>query len=102
MQNYRDEALDILVRALIHIDSSEEAYAFLDDLCTVKELHDLSQRLETAILLSEGKNYQQIAEKAGTSTATISRVSRCLQYGDGGYRTVIEKLKNEGAINDNK
>ncbi len=92
MHGYRDESLENLVKAIINIDSEEECYAFLDDLCTIRELQDMAQRFETAVLLTNGMNYQQIAEKVGASTATISRVNRCLQYGEGGYKAVIEKI----------
>jgi len=94
MKNYRNESLEILVKALLSLETEEECYSLLDDLCTVKELQDLSQRFETAVLLSEGMNYLQIAEMAGTSSATISRVNRCLQYGSGGYARVINKMKD--------
>ena len=94
MQNFRNESLSHLAKALLALETEEECLALLDDLCTVKELQDMSQRFETAVLLSEGKNYIQIAEAAGTSSATISRVNRCLQYGSGGYAKAIQKLKD--------
>lgn len=96
--NLHSESVDRLVEALVKLDSPEACYHFLEDLCTVKELQDMAQRLETAILLSEGVSYQKIAAETGISSATISRVNKCLLYGDGGYRAAIAKLK-EGETN---
>ena len=70
-----------------------ECAHFLEDLCTIRELQDLSQRLEVAQMLREGKNYQVISQRTGASTATICRVSKCLNYGDGGYETVLRRLE---------
>ena len=77
------------------IQALENNNAYFEDLCTIKELQDMSQRLETAILLSEGASYQEITQRCSISTATIGRVSKCLNYGRGGYRSAIEKLKEE-------
>lgn len=90
---YRNEATDRLFEAILSLKTEEECAAFLEDLCTVKELHDMGQRLETAVLLSEGVSYQKISETVGISSATVSRVNRCLLYGDGGYREIINRLK---------
>ena len=95
MPNYRSESLDRLFRAIMTLENIEDCYMLFDDLCTVNELLDMAQRLDTAILLSEGKSYQTISQQVGVSTATIGRVSRCLNYGKGGYKAVIEKLKEE-------
>lgn len=86
---------DKLIQALVAIQTPEDCRAFLEDLCTIKELQDMVQRFDTAILLHSGKNYQQIAAQVGVSTATISRVSRCLQYGSGGYRKALALLEEE-------
>ncbi len=91
----RNESLDRLFQSFLNLESMEECYAYFEDLCTIKELSDMSQRLDTAILLSEGNSYQQILEQVDISTATIGRVSKCLNYGPGGYRTAIEKLKED-------
>lgn len=90
-----NESLDRLFQSFLNLESMEECYAYFEDLCTVKELSDMSQRLDTAILLSEGNSYQQILDQVDISTATIGRVSKCLNYGPGGYRTAIEKLKED-------
>lgn len=89
-----NESTDRLFDAILSLQSREECYAFFEDLCTVKELKDMAQRLDVAILLSEGASYQKIAEQVETSTATIGRVSRCLNYGAGGYRFMLERMKN--------
>ena len=94
---YRNEATDRLFEAILSLKTEEECAAFLEDLCTVRELHDMEQRLETAVMLSEGASYQKISEAVGISSATVSRVNRCLVYGDGGYRSVIKKLKEQQA-----
>ena len=83
----------MLFKAILSLKNEEEVRKFLEDVCTVKEIADMAQRLDAAILLDQGCNYQQIGETVGISTATISRVSRCLNYGPGGYRTVIARLK---------
>lgn len=92
---FRSEAVDRLFQTFLNLESLEECYAYFEDICTVKEILDMAQRLETAILLSEGNSYQKIMEKVEISTATIGRVSKCLNYGTGGYRMAIEKLKEE-------
>ena len=89
----RSEAMDKLFQSVLNLQSIDECYAYFEDLCTVKELQDMAQRLETAVLLSEGASYQEITQRVGISTATIGRVSKCLNYGKDGYRTAIEKLK---------
>lgn len=92
---FQSEAVDRLFQSFLNLETLEECYAYFEDICTVKEILDMAQRLETAILLSEGNSYQKIMEKVEISTATIGRVSKCLNYGTGGYRTAIEKLKEE-------
>ena len=77
--------------AVLSLKTSEECQAFFPDVCTIKELQDLTQRFQVAVLLNEGKNYQEISRQTSVSSATISRVNRCLLYGDGGYRTVLER-----------
>lgn len=86
---------DRLFRAILRLESVEECYDFFEDLCTVKEVLDMTQRLDAALLLKAGENYQSISDKVGLSTATISRVSRCVQYGSGGYRKAIQKIEEE-------
>ena len=83
---------DALFDAFLSLETREECYNFFEDLCTVKEISDMAQRLEAAKLLLGGSTYDQIVKKVEISTATISRINRCSQYGAGGYRDVIEKL----------
>lgn len=84
--------LSTLVKAVLCLKNENEAMSFLCDLCTIKELKEMSSRLEIASLLKNGFVYNDIAEKTGTSTTTISRVNRALVYGDGGYELVLERL----------
>ena len=77
------------------IENEDEMEAFLTDLCTIKELQDMAQRLSAAKMLKNGENYLNIASEIGISTATISRVSKALNYGTGGYDMVLEKLKED-------
>ncbi len=92
MQKLHCESVDRLFQTILNLQTIEECYAYFEDLCTIKEILDMSQRLDTAILLSEGLSYQKIAEQVSVSSATIGRVSKCLNYGSGGYKNAIEKL----------
>ena len=89
--------LDNLIKALVLIDNEEECKKLLDDICTIEELNKMAQRLEAAKLLLAGYTYEQVINEKAISSTTLSRVSRCIQYGDGGYKTIIEKMegKNE-------
>lgn len=89
------EAVDHLFKAVLTLNNVDECYNFFEDLCTVNELLSLSQRYEVAAMLKEHKTYQEIAEKTGASTATISRVNRSLNYGCDGYDMVFDRIKNE-------
>ena len=91
--NFRSESVDRLFEAVLNLNNREECYALFADLCTIKEIQDMAQRLDTAILLAQGASYQRITKEVGISTATIGRVSKCLNYGTGGYRTAIERLE---------
>ena len=89
----RNDTTDALFDAILSLESRDECYQFFEDLCTVKEISDMAQRLEAAKLLLNGNTYDQIVKTVEISTATISRINRCIQYGSGGYRTVIERLE---------
>ena len=91
----RTEEVDHLFEAILCLKNKEECYTFFEDVCTVNELLSLSQRYEVAKMLREKKTYLEIAEKTGASTATISRVNRCILYGDGGYSRILERIKGE-------
>lgn len=81
--------------AIISLSTEDECAAFFEDVCTIKEMEAITQRLSVALMLSQGEKYQDIESKTGASTATISRVNKCLNYGSGGYRTVIAKLRDK-------
>lgn len=95
MANWHTESTDQLCSALLKLETVEDCYEFLDDICTVKEVLDISQRLSVAILLSQKSSYAEINAKTGASAATISRVSKCWEYGSGGYRKIISRLNGE-------
>ncbi len=88
----RDEKLDYLFRGILSLESLEECYSFFEDLCTVSELQEMSRRMHAAKMLKDNYIYSEIAEQTGLSTATISRVNRCLKYGSDGYISVLERL----------
>lgn len=88
-----DKHIQQLYQAILQLKTMEEVYAFLDDVCTKKEVSDMAIRLEVARLLLEGKTYEQIEQQTTMSSATISRVNRCIQYGPKGYETVLDRLK---------
>ena len=91
----QNERTDVLVRALLSLNNEEEVYRVLEDLLTIREVGELSQRLEVAFMLRDKVTYSEIVEKTGVSTATIGRVNRCLNYGAGGYQLIFEKLSEE-------
>ena len=95
MAPFNTPSIDRLFAAILQLQNAEECQKFFEDVCTVKEVQDMAQRLNAAMLLDEGAGYQTISEQVGISTATISRVSRCLNYGAGGYRMTIDRLKEE-------
>ncbi|MBO8171713.1 MAG: hypothetical protein H0Z33_07480 [Bacillaceae bacterium] len=84
--------LDQLFEAILSLKDKDECYIFFDDLCTVNEVKSLAQRLEVARMLGEGYTYNQIETETGASTATISRVKRCLNYGNDGYQMVLNRI----------
>ena len=92
MQKLHCESVDRLFQSILNLQTLDECYAYFEDICTIKEIFDMSQRLDTAILLSQGLSYQKIAEQVEVSSATIGRVSKCLNYGSGGYQTAINRL----------
>ncbi len=90
--NFSSPSIDRFFESILNLRSVDECYKYFEDICTIKEIQNMAQRLDTAILISQGLNYQSIAEKADVSTATVVRVGRCLKYGSGGYKTAIERL----------
>lgn len=95
MQNWRTKSTETLCEAILSLKTKEECIAFLEDVCTIKEIQDISQRLTVAQMLSQGVSYTTICKETGASTATISRVSRCYEYGTGGYKNIIARLNKE-------
>lgn len=91
----KSKAADMLFEAILQLKTTEECYSFFEDLCTINEIHSMAQRLEVAQHLFEGDTYTAIGDKTGASTATISRINRCLNYGEGGYTTVLKRLKEK-------
>ena len=96
MPNIHSESIDRLFEVILNLKNTEDCYRFFEDVCTIKELTDMAQRLDAAFLLDKGANYQTVSQEVGISTATISRVSKCLKYGTG-YRQAIDKIKETEA-----
>lgn len=90
-----NERTDILAEAFLSLESREDCYRLFEDLFTIREIQDLTQRLEVAQLLQKKTTYTEIVERTGVSTATIGRVNRALNYGAGGYQRVLEKLNQK-------
>ena len=95
MVKLKSASIDRLFEAILGLETTEDCYKFFEDICTIKELQDMAQRLDVAFLLTEGINYQKISQEVNVSTATISRVSKCLNYSSGGYMAAIEKIKDK-------
>ena len=92
MSNIHSGNIENLFKAILLLENLDECSRFFEDICTIKELQDLSQRLQVAQMLKKGISYQDISKQTVASTTTISRVNRCLVYGGGGYSTILEKL----------
>lgn len=88
----QSEEMDSLFRAVLTLETQEDCYRFFEDLCTIGELQAMSQRFAVSRMLRRHETYQKIAVETGASTATISRVNRCLVYGSAGYRNALDKL----------
>ena len=84
--------LDMLFQAILELENIDECYKFFEDIATINELKAISQRIQVAKMLKDKKVYTEIAETTGASTATISRVNKCLNYGEGGYNIVLERM----------
>lgn len=92
---WRNEMTDQLFQAILLLENIDECYRFFEDVATINEIQELSQRLEVARMLNEGFIYEDIAQKTGASSATISRVKKCLHYGADGYQLILKKLKKK-------
>ena len=95
MNKLHTKEVDTLFEAILSLNSIEECYKFFEDACTIKEVLEIAQRLKAAQMLTDGVNYAVISKETGMSTATISRVNRCLEYGGGGYAMILERLSKK-------
>ena len=99
MEKWYTESVQKLFQAILTLKTEEECRCFFEDVCTVKEMQEIAQRLSVADMLSKKMVYNEIARATGASTATISRVNRCLSYGSGGYEMVLERLNQADTKN---
>ena len=88
---FRSESIDRLFQTILNLQNVDECYAYFEDLCTVKEILAMAQRLEVARMLANGESYQKVTDDTGVSSATVGRVKRCLDYGSGGYRMILDR-----------
>ena len=95
MEKFDIKSFDGLFNAVLKLKTVKDCQKFFEDVCTIKELQDISQRLEVAALLKEGNNYQEVSKITGASTATICRVNKCLNYGTGGYNLVLDNKEKK-------
>ncbi|MBQ9729719.1 MAG: helix-turn-helix domain-containing protein [Clostridia bacterium] len=95
MKQLQTEEVKALFEAILSLETVEECYSFFEDACTVKEILDVAQRLKAAKMLKEGESYATVCKETGMSSATVSRVNRCLEYGNGGYALVIDRACKE-------
>ncbi len=96
MSKLQNAETDALFRAVLSLETVEECYRFFEDVCTIKELQDLSQRFSVARMLTEGRVYSDVQRETGASTATISRVNKALHYGSDGYKLALLRLYGKG------
>lgn len=92
---FKRDDIDELFEAILTLETEEDCYRFFEDICTINEIHAIAQRLQVAKLLSEKRTYNEIEDATKASTATISRINKCLIYGADGYKTVLERMNSE-------
>ena len=92
---FKSRDIDQLFKAILSLENEEECYRFFEDICTVNEMHSIAQRLHVAELLYDKKTYSDIERETMASTATISRINKCLLYGADGYKIVLDRIKDE-------
>ena len=97
MHKLKKETVDKLFNAILTLKNVDECYSFFEDACTIQEIESIAQRFDVACNLCLGKSYADINKITGASTATICRVSKCINYGDGGYKLAIERLEDKNA-----
>ena len=98
MKSLHNHETDLLFEAILSLENVEDCYLFFEDICTIKELQAITQRFQVAVQLDAERNYLAVSEDTGASSATISRVNKCLLYGSGGYRTALDRLKEKGKL----
>jgi TrpR-related protein YerC/YecD len=91
----RSEEMDMLFEAILKLKTADECYMFFEDICTISELKSIAQRMKVAALLKEKHTCHDISVSTGASTATISRVNKCLQYGSGGYEMILKRMEGK-------
>ena len=91
-----EDDLNSLVEAILSLETPEECKAILEELCTIAEINSMSQRWSVARILRDGGTYTEAIEKTGASSTTVSRIKKCLDYGAGGYTTILERLEKQG------
>ncbi|MBS6041370.1 MAG: TrpR-like protein YerC/YecD [Clostridium baratii] len=96
----QSKEMDLFFDAILALENKQECYKFFEDVATITEIKALAQRIHVAKLLKNKKTYTEIAEITGASTATISRVNRCLNYGSDGYNIVLDRINTETVVND--
>lgn len=92
MSSWHTQEVDELFKAITKLESVEECYKFFEDACTINEILGMAQRLKAAKMLLGGANYNDISAATGMSSATISRVNKCIEYGNGGYKIVLDRM----------
>ncbi|MBR2521657.1 MAG: helix-turn-helix domain-containing protein [Coriobacteriales bacterium] len=95
MADIHSKEVDTLFKAILDLGSIDDCYMFFEDVCTIKEIQEIAQRLDVALMLDSGRSYQDISAATGVSAATISRVNKCLNYGSGGYRKAIDSIRGQ-------
>jgi len=101
-EDWRTEELDALFEAILRLDTTAEAEAFFRDLCTLGELHDMAQRWAVVRLLEDGMHYAEVSRRTGASTATITRINSWLQHGEGGYRSMLDRIRRAGGTSETR
>lgn len=95
LEKIKGKQTDQLFRAILELKDLDECYAFFDDLCTIGEAQSLAQRLDVAVMLKKKHTYDKIQNETGASTATISRIRRCVDYGSGGYNLIVDRMNEQ-------
>ncbi len=95
---FKNDDIDELFKAVLLLEDEEDCYRFFEDICTINEIHAIAQRLQVAKLLSESRTYNEIESITKASTATISRINKCLVYGADGYKRILARMKEQEEV----